>query len=43
LVQAFDLSSGTKIQQIASVDGTPCGITFNNDGTKLFLAGFTRT
>ena len=24
----------------ANGDGTPCGITFNNDGTKLFLAGF---
>ena len=40
LGSAFDLSSATKRQEIASVDGTPCGITFNNDGTKLFLAGF---
>ena len=37
LGSAFNLSSATKRQEIASVDGTPCGITFNNDGTKLFL------
>ena len=42
LGSAFNLSSATKRQEIASVDGTPCGITFNNDGTKLFLAGFAR-
>ena len=45
LGSAFNISSATKVGELATNshangDGTPCGITFNNDGTKLFLAGF---
>ena len=45
LGSAFNISSATLNGELATNihangDGTPCGITFNNDGTKLFLAGF---
>ena len=45
LGSAFNISSATLVGELATNnhangDGTPCGITFNNDGTKLFLAGF---
>ena len=45
LGSAFNISSATSVGELATNnhangDGTPCGITFNNDGTKLFLAGF---
>ena len=46
LGSAFNISSATKVGELATNsnathgDGTPCGLTFNNDGTKLFLAGF---
>ena len=45
LGSAFNVSSATKVGELATNahangDGTPCGITFNNDGSKLFLAGF---
>ena len=44
---AFDISSGTRtntksliISSNNNQDGIPTGITFNNDGSKLFVAGF---
>ena len=45
LGSAFNISSAVKVGELetdshANGDTTPCGITFNNDGTKLFLAGF---
>ena len=45
LGSAFNISSATKVGELATFshsngDPTACGITFNNDGTKLFLAGF---
>ena len=45
LGSAFNISSAVKAGELqtdlhANGDATPCGITFNNDGTKLFLAGF---
>jgi len=47
LGSAFNISSATKVGELATFshangDPTPCGITFNNDGTKLFLAGFNQ-
>ena len=41
----FDLTSsathtGTLNTDVTNGSETPCGITFNNDGSKLFLAGF---
>ncbi len=43
----FDLTgsathSGTLATNITNGSGTPCGLTFNNDGSKLFLAGFAQ-
>ena len=42
---AFDLStydtSTVVVWDISSLDARACGITFNNDGTKLFISGFT--
>ena len=43
----FDLTgsathSGTLTTNITNGSGTPCGLTFNNDGSKLFLAGFAQ-
>ncbi len=45
LGSAFNISSATQVGELATNahangDPTPCGLTFNNDGTKLFLAGF---
>ena len=41
---AFDLStydtSTVVVWDISSLDTRACGVTFNNDGTKLFIAGF---
>ena len=41
---AFDLStydtSTVVVWDISSLDTRACGITFNNDGTKLFISGF---
>ena len=41
----FDLTSsathtGTLNTDVSNGSDTPCGLTFNNDGSKLFLAGF---
>jgi len=42
---AYDLStydtSTVVVWDISSLDARACGITFNNDGTKLFISGFT--
>ena len=43
----FDLTSsathtGTLATNVTNGSGTPCGLTFNNDGSKLFLAGFAQ-
>ena len=41
LSTAYDISSGTYDNVSLSVqDSRPCGIRFNNDGTKLFVTGF---
>ncbi|MDA9628753.1 VCBS domain-containing protein, partial [Candidatus Pelagibacter sp.] len=38
---AYDISSGTYDNvSLSVVDNRPCGIRFNNDGTKLFVTGF---
>ena len=42
LTTGFDLSSTitlVKTLSISSQENTPLGITFNNDGTKMFIAG----
>ena len=44
----FDLTgsathSGTLATNITNGSGTPCGLTFNNDGSKLFLAWICAT
>ncbi len=42
---AYDLSTyddtTVVVWDISSLDVRACGVTFNNDGTKLFIAGFT--
>ena len=42
---AYDLSTyddtTVVVWDISSLDARACGITFNNDGTKLFISGFT--
>ncbi|MDC0997178.1 Ig-like domain-containing protein, partial [Candidatus Pelagibacter sp.] len=41
LSTAYDISSGTYDNvSLSAVDSRPCGIRFNNDGTKLFISGF---
>jgi VCBS repeat-containing protein len=41
LSTAYDISSGTYDNvSLSVVDNRPCGIRFNNDGTKLFVTGF---
>ena len=38
---AYDVSTQTgSVVEFAAGDTRPCGIRFNNDGTKLFVAGF---
>ena len=41
LSTAFDVSTASYSQNfsVSSQDGEPFGITFNNDGTKMFIAG----
>ena len=42
LTTAFDVSTASFVDALSvnSQDSRPCGITFNNDGTKIFMAGF---
>ena len=41
LSTGFDISTATYAQNIVVDDGTPTGLAFNNDGTKLFVVGNT--
>ena len=38
---AYDISTATFVQDfsVVSQDGTPRGISFNNDGTKMYIVG----
>ena len=43
LTTAFDVSTATFVDrfEVVNEDNNPSGVAFNNDGTKMFVTGFT--